>query len=119
MIGYPVYKFFHVVSIVALVAGLVALLLLPVAPDDRWRRRLAHVVMGVAAVFALVSGFGLHARLGGIWQGWVVTKIVVWVALLVILVRFRKGPAASPATAWLLALPATALAVFMAVFKPF
>ena len=119
MIGYPIYKFFHVVAIVALVAGLVALLLLPVAPEDRWRRRLAHCVMGVAAVFALVSGFGLHARLGGVWQGWVVTKIVIWLALLLILVRFRKGPAASPATAWLLALPAAALAVFMAVFKPF
>jgi hypothetical protein len=119
MIGYPVYKFIHVVAIVAMVAGLVALLLLPVAPDDRWRRRLAHGVIGTAAVFALVSGFGLHARLGGIWQGWVFTKIGIWVALLAILIQFRKGPAASPATAWLLALPATALAVYMAVFKPF
>ena len=119
MIGYPVYKFFHVLAIVAMVAGLVTLLLLPVTPDDRRRRRLAHWVTGIAAVFALVSGFGLHARLGGVWQGWVVTKVVVWLALLLILVRFRAGPSVSPATAWLLALPAAAVAVFMAVFKPF
>ena len=115
MIGYPVYKFLHVLAIVALVAGLVALLLLPVTPDDRRRRRLAHWVTGIAALVALVSGFGLHARLGGVWQGWVVTKIVVWLALLLILVRFRAGPSLSPATAWLLTLPAAAVAVF----KPF
>jgi hypothetical protein len=119
MIGYPVYKFLHVLAIVALVSGLTALLLLPVVPDGPRRRRLAHWVAGVAAVFALVSGFGLHARLGGVWQGWVVTKVIVWLALLLLLVRFRAGPSASPATAWLLTLPAVAVAVFMAIYKPF
>ena len=119
MIGYPVYKFLHVLAIVALVAGLVTLLLVPVTPHGSRGRRLAHWITGIAAVFALVSGFGLHARLGGIWQGWVVTKVVIWLVLVLILVWFRAGPSASPATAWLLALPAAALAVFMAVFKPF
>jgi hypothetical protein len=118
MIGYPVYKFFHVLAIVALVAGLATLLLVPVTPD-RGRRRLAHWVTGIAAILALVSGFGLHARLGGVWQGWVVTKVVVWLALLLILVRFRAGPVAWPAGAWLLTLPAVAVAIFMAVYKPF
>jgi hypothetical protein len=119
MIGYPVYKFVHVLAIVALIAGLVTLVLPPVTPDGRRSRRLAHWVTGVAAVFVLVSGFGLHARLGGVWQGWVVTKVVVWLALLMILVRFRAGPSTSPVTAWLLVLPVAAVAVFMAVFKPF
>jgi hypothetical protein len=118
MIAYSVYKVVHVVAIVTLVASLVALLLLPVTPDRRGRR-LAHILTGVAAVLALVSGFGLHARLGGIWQGWVFTKIAVWAALLVILVRFRAGPPARPATAWVLTLPAVALAVYMAIYKPF
>lgn len=119
MIGYPVYKFLHILAIIALVAGVVTLLLLPVTPDGRRHRRLAHWVTGLAAVLALVSGFGLHARLGAVWQGWVVTKVVVWLALLFILVRFRAGPSASSATAWLLALPAAAVAVFMAIYKPF
>ena len=101
------------------VAGLVTLLLLPGTPHGLRSRRLGHWVTGVAAVVVLVSGFGLHARLGGVWQGWVVTKVAVWLALLMILVRFRAGPSASPATAWLLVLPAAAVAVFMAVFKPF
>jgi hypothetical protein len=119
MIGYPVYKFFHVLTIVALVAGLATLLLVPVTPDNRQRRRLTHWVTGIAATLALISGFGLHARLGGVWQGWVVTKIVVWLALLLILVRFRAGPVAWPAGAWLLTLLPAAVAIFMAVYKPF
>jgi hypothetical protein len=54
-----------------------------------------------------------------VWQGWVVTKIVMWLALLGILVQFRRGPAASPAAPWLVALPAAAIAIFMAIYKPF
>jgi hypothetical protein len=118
MISYPVYKVFHVLAIVALVSGLAALLVLPTATHGR-HRRIAHMVTGIAALVALVSGFGLHARLGGVWQGWVVTKIVVWLTLLGILVQFRRGPAASPAAPWLLALPAAAVAIFMAIYKPF
>ena len=118
MISYPVYKVVHVLAILALVSGLIALLVLPTATHGR-HRRIAHMVTGIAALFALVSGFGLHARLGGVWQGWVMTKIVVWMALLGILVQFRRGPAASPATPWLVALPVAAVAVFMAIFKPF
>jgi hypothetical protein len=118
MISYPVYKVFHVIAIVALVSGLVALLVLPTATHGR-HRRIAHMVTGIAAVVALVSGFGLHARLGGVWQAWVVTKIAMWLTLLGILVRFRQGPAASPAAPWLLALPVAAVAIFMAIYKPF
>jgi hypothetical protein len=117
MIGYPVYKVFHVIAIVALVSGLVAVLVLPRATHGR-HRRLAHMVTGIAALIALVSGFGLHARLGGVWQGWVVTKIAMWITLLAILVWFRRGPAAAPATPWVLVLPA-AVAIFMAIYKPF
>ena len=118
MISYPVYKVFHVIAIVALVSGVILLLVAPTTTHAR-HRRIAHMVTGIAALLALVSGFGLHARLGGVWQGWVVTKIGMWVALLGILVQFRRGPASSPATPWLLALPFAAIAVFMAIYKPF
>ena len=118
MISYPVYKVFHVIAILTLVSGLVALLVLPTATHGR-HRRVAHILTGIAALVVLVSGFGLHARLGGVWQGWVVTKIAMWVTLLVVLVKFRRGPAASPAAPWLLALPAAAVAIFMAIYKPF
>jgi hypothetical protein len=118
VISYPVYKVVHVIAILALVAGLVALLVLPAGTHGR-HRRIAHAVTGMAALLALVSGFGLHARLGGVWQGWLVTKIAVWLTLLGILVSFRRGPAASAAAPWLLVLPAAAVAIFMAIYKPF
>jgi hypothetical protein len=120
MIGYPVYKLFHVLAILALFAGLVTLFLQPVTTDGARARRVAHWITGVAAVVALVSGFGLHARLGGVWQGWVVTKISVWCVLMLVLVVFRAGASTRPAPmAWIVTLPAVALAVFMAIYKPF
>jgi hypothetical protein len=118
MISYPVYKVVHVIAIVTLVSGLVALLVLPTATHAR-HRRLAHILTGIALLLALVSGFGLHARLGGVWQLWVVVKIAMWVSLLGLLIQFGRRPAESPAAPWLLVIPTAAVAIFMAIYKPF
>ena len=118
MISYPVYKVVHVIAIVTLVSGVLALIMLPTATHAR-HRRMAHIFAGSALLLALVSGFGLHARLGGVWQLWVVVKIAMWVSLLGLLVQFGRAPAASPAAPWLLVLPTAAVAVFMAIYKPF
>ncbi|MGH7209354.1 MAG: hypothetical protein ACREIL_08220 [Nitrospiraceae bacterium] len=119
MISYSLYKFFHVVAILTLVGGLLSLLLLPAVPATRQRRTIAQWVTGSAAAIALVSGFGLHARLGGIWQGWLVVKILSWFVILAVMTRFRAGPPDSLALAWLIVLPVAAAAVLMAIYKPF
>ena len=119
MIDYSLYKLLHVVAILAFVGGLLSLLLVPPVPDARRRRTMALWVAGGSAVVALVAGFGLHARLGGIWQGWFMVKIVAWVVILGLLIRFRASAPTSPALAWLISLPVVGVAVFMAIYKPF
>jgi uncharacterized membrane protein len=119
MIGYPLYKALHVVAVLVFVGGLLSLLLLPASPDLRRRRLITLWVTGCAAVVALVAGFGLHARLGGIWQGWVVSKIVVWLILLGAVTHFRRRAPGSPVLAWSASVLVAALAVVMAIYKPF
>ena len=74
---------------------------------------------GGAAVITLVAGFGLHARIGGVWQGWVVSKIVIWLILLGAVTHFRKRAPASPVLAWSATVSVAALAVVLAIYKPF
>ena len=119
MIDYALYKLLHVVSILAFVGGLLSLLLVPAVPSARTRRTMAVWVAGCSAAVALVAGFGLHARLGGVWQGWLMVKIVAWLVILGVLIRFRAGTPASPALAWLNSLLVVGVAVAMAIYKPF
>ncbi len=119
MIDYSLYKLLHVVAILAFVGGLLSLLLVPAAPNAPSRRAMALWVAGCSAVIALVGGFGLHARLGGIWQGWLIVKIVAWFVILGLLIRFRASTPASPALAWLGSFAVVVIAVAMAIYKPF
>jgi hypothetical protein len=119
MIDYSLYKLLHVVAMLAFVGGLLSLLLVPAEPNARSRRTLAVWVAGCSAAVALVAGFGLHARLGGVWQGWLMVKIVAWFVILGLLIRFRARAPASSALAWLNSLAVVGVAVAMAIYKPF
>ncbi len=119
MIDYSLYKLLHVVAMLAFVGGLLSLLLVPAVPDARRGRTMALWVAGCSAAVALVAGFGLHARMGGIWQSWLTVKIVAWFVILGLLLRFRASAPASPALAWLISLPVVGVAVVMAIYKPF
>jgi uncharacterized membrane protein len=119
MIDYALYKVLHVVAALGLVGGILSLLLVPARLDARRERLVTLWVTGCAAAIVLVAGFGLHARLGGIWQGWVVVKIVMWLILIGVMTHFRRKTPGSPVLAWLISFPAAAVAVFMAVYKPF
>ena len=119
MIDYSLYKALHVVAVFVFVAGLLGLVLLPAEGGLRRRRLITFWVAVGAAVIALVAGFGLHARIGGVWQGWVVSKIVLWLVLLGAATHFRKRAPASPALTWSATVSIAALAVVLAIYKPF
>lgn len=118
MIDYSLYKALHVVAVFVFVGGLLGLVLLPAGGDLRRRRLITLWVAGGAAVVALVAGFGLHARIGGVWQGWVVAKIVLWLVLLGAAAHLWRRVPASPALAWGAIVSVAALAVVLAIYKP-
>jgi hypothetical protein len=85
------------------------------APETRKR---VLMISGIASLLALVAGFGLQAKLGYGFPGWLIVKIVCWLGLSA-LAGFgyrRRGAAAALAV---VALLFAFIAVVMVYTKPF
>ena len=116
------YKFFHVVAILTLftVAGGTALHAANGGDKaGNQARRVVGILHGLALVVALVSGFGLLARLGlGFDSLWIWGKILLWLAFGVLVTLPYRRPALAKPMLWLL--PALgAIAAYLALYKPF
>jgi hypothetical protein len=128
MISYPVYKWLHLVAILALFVSLGGTAvhrsliaqgsgLNPPGKDDPWRRRLA-ILHGTSLLAILVAGFGLLARVGILWPWphWVMAKLGIWVVLGGLIALFNRKP--RQAGTWLAgALVLGALAAYFALAK--
>ncbi len=76
---------------------------------------LAH---GLAMVVLLVSGFGMIAKLGVGFPGWVWAKLALWLLLGAAAALPYRKPSWAGALFWLLPLLAGA-AAYLALYKPF
>jgi len=85
------------------------------APETRKR---VMMITGIASLLALVGGFGLQAKLGYGFHGWIIVKIVCWLGLSALagLGYRRRGTAGALAAAALLF---AFVAVVMVYTKPF
>ena len=82
-------------------------------------RGLVGILHGVALIVALVSGFGLLARLGlGFDNGWIWIKLAIWLTFGVLVTLPYRKPALARSLLWLLPLLG-ALAASVALYKPF
>ena len=112
--SFQFYQVVHLFSAIILAGVAFAALANPL-PE---RRRTILIWSGVAALAALVSGFGMLAigRFG--FPGWVFVKLAAWLALAAIAgIAFRRPQQARPLT--VVVVVAVLLAVGMAVLKPF
>lgn len=71
------YYHLHVFAIIAFAGCSFAACAAP-TPD---RRKMILKLSGIAAVLALIAGFGLQAKLQLGFPGWLVVKVICWVAL--------------------------------------
>lgn len=112
------YKIVHVFGIALLLTALGAMVSEAAAGGASPRWRSLSALHGAALVVVLLSGFGMLARLGGGFPGWVIVKLVIWLALGAAVALVRRTAQAS--VAWWLALSVLAtLAGYMALYKPF
>lgn len=114
---YEVYKFLHIVFIIIVAAGL------GVGYHGAQPKHL-KILTGISSLLILVTGMGLLARIGvehgeG-FPGWVMVKIVLWLAVAISgpLLAKRLSATVKPKAFWGLA-SLLFIAVYMAVNKPF
>ncbi len=118
--SYEFYKWLHIVGFVAVFLGLAAYWGLSVAGSTqihKYRKSLA-LVHGLGLLVALVSGFGLIARLGlHQFPIWIYLKLVIWLSLGASLMLAKR------CGHWGIKLPLSwvaliGIAAYLAIFKP-
>lgn len=109
-----IYSVLHVIAGFVLVAFTFSAFANP-RPE---RRGFVMMITGVASLVMVVAGFGLQAKLHLGFPGWLIAKIVCWLALSAMAgIAFRR-----PGLASIFSLVATALvaaAVFCVYMRPF
>lgn len=124
MLPYSLYKIVHILGIALALVSLGGLLVHALnggQKHDNAARRLLIVMHGTGALFVLVGGFGLLARIGFAHGSgfplWLWVKLALWATLAaIVILPYRAPQAARPL---LVALPLLAmLAAAMAVYKP-
>lgn len=84
--------------------------------NEKVRKQLS-VTHGLGLLVIIVSGFGLLAKAGFGFQGWVIVKIVIWLIFGASIV-FLKKPKMNNVV-WNAVILLGFIAVYLAVFKPF
>jgi hypothetical protein len=85
------------------------------APETRKR---VMMITGIASLLALVGGFGLQAKLGYGFPGWLIVKLVCWLGLSA-LAGFGCRRRGAAGTLSLIAIALVIVAVVMVYAKPF
>ena len=115
------YNVLHILGILLAFTALGGAILRALAGtgEDAPGRKLIGITHGVALLLILVSGFGMHAKLGHGWdQLWVWAKLVIWLLIGASIAVIRRMP--DQAKVFWFALPVLgAAAGYLAIFKPF
>lgn len=120
MISYQAYKILHLVGVFMVLLSLGGLVVLRGTGQEKsspwWR--LGAATNGIGLLLSLVAGFGLVARLGVGWPGWVLVKILIWLVLGGMVAVLGRAPESGRAV-WWTALVLAAAAAYLANIKPF
>lgn len=118
--SYEFYRLVHFLGIflaISAISGQIIAAML-MQPKQNAAKRFLAINHGVGLVIALVGGFGLLAKIGGGFTGWVNGKIIIWVlfgfwgAL-----AFRQQKWAR--ALWLGMIALGVIAAYLARYKPF
>ncbi|PIT99777.1 MAG: hypothetical protein COT74_08305 [Bdellovibrionales bacterium CG10_big_fil_rev_8_21_14_0_10_45_34] len=120
--SYEFYKLIHILSwgLLLVILGGVSLYRVEGGQKANFKRRkLVSIVHGVALLIALVTGFGLLARLGIMrdWSLWVYIKLAVWLFLGAWLAFIWKVPSKARILFGVLTL-SLLIAAYAAIYKP-
>lgn len=116
MIGYEVYKVFHVVMVLFLISTLGFIV------EGKVNNKAKKILIGLVSFFIFVGGMGLIARLGfkhgEPFPLWIMLKISLWVLVNIALILVGRMPINLRKWIYLLVLGLVSVAVWSAVYKP-
>lgn len=116
MIGYEVYKVFHIVMVLFLISTLGFIV------EGKVENKLKKILIGLVSFFIFVGGMGLIARLGfrhgEPFPLWINLKITLWVFVNIALILVGRMPRNLRKYVYLLVLGLVSVAVWSAVYKP-
>ena len=119
---YEVYKLLHFLGIFMTFLSLGGVLLFVMnggTKEQNTNRKLVGIMHGIGLVLILLGGFGMLARLGlQISSGWIIIKILIWIALGGMTGIAYKKPGAAK-TLWFVVALLGLIAVALVVYKPF
>tara|TARA_R110002096_G_scaffold215310_12_gene403151 strand:- start:3934 stop:4287 length:354 start_codon:yes stop_codon:yes gene_type:complete len=108
------YKLLHLIGIMSLFTGLGALFLMGKNGQGKKQALMFH---GIGLLLILVSGFGLLAKGGIPFNGAIITKLLIWLAMGAMVVVAKKGLLKGP-VGWIVVVALGALSAYMASTLP-
>ncbi|MCH7681115.1 hypothetical protein IID10_17410 [candidate division KSB1 bacterium] len=117
--SYDFYKILHLAAILMIflsIGGMIALAQAKVAGAAA--NKMMSMLHGTGLLIALIAGFGIMAKIGLDFDGWVIGKLIIWVVFGGLMVLIKRKPEMS--TVWAgLSIALGILATYLAVIKPF
>ncbi len=115
---HAVYNIIHLTGLVMVFFALGGLTLHGISGGDREfaGRKLAMITHGTGMLIALVGGFGMHAKIGSPWEGWLFAKIAIWLGVGGLATLALRKPSKA---LWWGCLALFAVAGWLSHFKPF
>jgi len=107
---YNTYKLIHLIGVITLFFSLGSLF-------TKYNKG-AVMGHGIALLLLLVAGFGMQARLGVGFPGWMIAKIVIWLVFGAAIVLAKRNVITGKA-AWISMIALGGVASCLAIFKPF
>ena len=122
MLSYSVYKVVHLLGVLLVftaVGGVVAHAAGGGTKDSNSFKKQLAMAHGIGLALALITGFGLLARLDvSMSSGWVIGKLVIWLFMGAATALPYRGESLARTLLFLLPLVG-AISAYLAIYKPF
>ncbi|MCH9008614.1 hypothetical protein IIA29_11515 [candidate division KSB1 bacterium] len=113
------YKIAHITGVLILFLSMGGAVVRGMTSDTSASvRKMIGITNGVGLLIAIVAGFGMMAKLGIGFDGWIIGKLLIWLAFGGLLAMANRKPEMATQLLFIVIILGT-VAAYLAVMKPF